>query len=176
MNSNMTVGPSFQGAFQLLTVEKLVEGRPVYRKRKRTIQINNAQDLAINNGLAYLLAGNLKKPVIVAADRLDSTLKYISTLIKKPLDYWFKPGETVAFGDLFNPKGMHFELKTTQPKPGDMHLFWDSESQFDTSRVDISLDDIVALVKETRFGSGRKERGVCHLNSAHSTSQTASSA
>lgn len=152
MNSNIAVGPSFRGTFTFKTVDKLVGGRPVYHGKTETIQINGAQDPIINRGLAYLLAGDIERTVTVAADRLNSTLGYISKLIKKPLAGLFKAGETVGSGDLFNPQGMHFELKTANPKPGDVHLFWESEKPFDTLRFDISDEDIVALVKEARYG------------------------
>ena len=157
MNSNMTVGPSFQGTFQLKKVECLVEGHPVYSKAVEEIKLPATEDRAINSGLACLLGGKINETVLVTKDRLESSLGYISWLINKPLVGLFKADKTLALGNVSHPTNMTFSLKNADVKAGDVHLFWKSDIPYDTIRfsdgeLNVAGTDSIELVREARFG------------------------
>lgn len=126
MNSNLTIGPSFNGDFTAKVVRGISpKGRVLYDTSKT---INERTFICFDSDKAFHLKRLLKKyknKTAIEKNDLTETIRgfFLNTLKNIQLP------EDTHIVNLSSPKNFKFKvaLKNSNPKPGDTHLFytWD---------------------------------------------------
>ena len=134
MNSNITIGPSFNGPIYLKTVKEIKDGRPIYYKVIQKIDVDPKSDNQVNGAFATMLHGGgiNKKDFPVAQDRLKKGLDYITSMIKAPLDFF---NENTLVSSELTKENASFILKNAELKRGDTHLFYTSDKPFQFIKI-----------------------------------------